>query len=107
VLTAALRDSLPPNPWEALSYRLWEALVVAAEEAEYLGDERIGVGHLLLGLAVARGGVAARVLAELGVEAHRLRPLLGRFQSRAASTARVDLDDAARRALWGATRERP
>ena len=99
MLIAALRESLPPNPWEALSYRLWEALEIAEEEAEFLGDECIGAAHLLLGLTVARGGIGARVLAELGVEAPRLRLLLGGSRPGAAATARVGVDEAARHVL--------
>jgi hypothetical protein len=44
----------------------------------------------------SRGGVGARVLAELGVEAHRLRPLLGGSRPDATPSARVGVDEAAR-----------
>jgi hypothetical protein len=53
-------------------------LLVAEEEAEYLRHQRIGVEHLLVGLAAAGIGLGAQVLTGSGVQAAALRVAMGR-----------------------------
>jgi ATP-dependent Clp protease ATP-binding subunit ClpC len=45
----------------------------AAKETEKLGHPSIGTGHILLGLLYEEGGMAARLLAKLGVRAEMVR----------------------------------
>ncbi len=54
-----------------------KALELSLREALQLGHNYIGSGHLLLGLLREENGTAARVLAELGVDLDRARPLVG------------------------------
>jgi ATP-dependent Clp protease ATP-binding subunit ClpC len=54
-----------------------KALEMSLREALQLGHNYIGSGHLLLGLLREERGTAARVLAELGVDLDRARPLVG------------------------------
>jgi ATP-dependent Clp protease ATP-binding subunit ClpC len=54
-----------------------KALELSLREALQLGHNYIGSGHLLLGLLREERGTAARVLAELGVDLDRARPLVG------------------------------
>jgi hypothetical protein len=70
---------------------------VAEEEAEYLRHDRIGEEHLLIGLAAEGAGLGAKVLAELGASAPRLRAALGR--SAGVERLGLELDDDARRAI--------
>ena len=52
--------------------RIVRLLENAGAEAERLKDEYIGVEHLLIAIADERGGDAARILAELGIDPSRL-----------------------------------
>lgn len=53
-----------------------KALELSLREALQLGHNHIGSGHLLLGLLREEDGTAAGVLAELGVDLDRARPLV-------------------------------
>ena len=55
------------------SPRAKKAVALAAEEARRFNHAYLGVEHLLLGLARESDGVAARALANLGVDTPRLR----------------------------------
>ena len=66
-----MRGHVPFTP------RAKKALEHSLREALQLGHNFIGSGHLLLGLLREEGGTAARVLAELGVDLDRTRPLVG------------------------------
>lgn len=46
---------------------------LAREEAEYLGHDRIGTGHLLLGLLRSDDGIVAEALASVGVSVTDVR----------------------------------
>lgn len=46
---------------------------LAHEEARHMQDNYVGTHHLLLGLVAQGSGVAARVLAEMGVELEKMR----------------------------------
>ena len=57
---------------ERLTQRARRVLSLAHQEAERLRHSYIGTEHLLLGLIHEEGGVAARVLRELGMETQRV-----------------------------------
>ncbi len=50
-----------------------KVLTLAQEEAQHCNRNYIGTEHLLLGLVREREGVAARVLANMGVELSKMR----------------------------------
>jgi len=58
---------------ERFTQRARRVLSLAQEEAERLQHNYIGTEHLLLGLIREEGGVAGRVLRELGLEQRRSR----------------------------------
>jgi ATP-dependent Clp protease ATP-binding subunit ClpA len=76
-------------------------VVRAQEDAGALGAERIGTEHLLLGLAAADGGAAARVLEELGLGHDELRADLvrsgGGLDAAALAAIGIDLGEVERR----------
>ena len=71
---------------ERFTQRARRVLSLAHQEAERLHQREIGTEHLLLGLIQEEGGVAGRVLRELGLEEER------------------ELDRAALRQAWGGRR---
>lgn len=64
---------------ERLTQRARRVLSLAHHEAERLRHNYIGTEHLLLGLIREEGGVAARVLRELGLEADRVEKIVERL----------------------------
>ncbi len=60
-----------------------ESVVQAQDAARRLGDDSIGVEHLLLGLLAEPGTVAAATLAELGVTTERVERELATIRARA------------------------
>ncbi len=64
---------------ERLTQRARRVLSLAHHEAERLRHNYIGTEHLLLGLIREEGGVAARVLRELGLEAERVEEIVERL----------------------------
>lgn len=64
---------------ERLTQRARRVLSLAHHEAERLRHNYIGTEHLLLGLIREEGGVAARVLRELGLEAPRVEEIVERL----------------------------
>ena len=77
-----------PNKMERFTQRARRVLSLAQEEAERLQHNYIGTEHLLLGLIREEGGVAGRVLRELGLEQRRVEELVERMTR--ASTRTVD-----------------
>jgi ATP-dependent Clp protease ATP-binding subunit ClpC len=67
---------------ERLTQRARRVLSLAHQEAERLHHNYIGTEHLLLGLIREEGGVAARVLRELGLEAPRVEDIVERMTGR-------------------------
>jgi ATP-dependent Clp protease ATP-binding subunit ClpC len=63
---------------ERFTQRARRVLSLAHQEAERSHQESIGTEHLLLGLIEEDGGVAGRVLRELGLESVRVREMVGR-----------------------------
>ena len=64
---------------ERFTQRARRVLSLAHQEAERLRHSYIGTEHLLLGLIQDEGGVAGRVLRELGLEADRVQELIERL----------------------------
>ncbi|MEJ2511601.1 MAG: ATP-dependent Clp protease ATP-binding subunit [Anaerolineales bacterium] len=64
---------------ERLTQRAKKVLSIAHQEAERMRHSYIGTEHLLLGLIMEDGGVASRVLRELGLETNRLAELVERL----------------------------
>ncbi|MEX2162079.1 MAG: ATP-dependent Clp protease ATP-binding subunit [Anaerolineales bacterium] len=64
---------------DRLTQRARRVLSLAHHEAERMHHNYIGTEHLLLGLIREEGGVAARVLRELGLEAPRVEEIVERL----------------------------
>jgi len=65
----------PVAGMERFTQRARRVLTLAHQEAERLHQEQIGTEHLLLGLLGEEGGVAGRVLRDLGLEFDRVREI--------------------------------
>ncbi len=63
---------------ERFTQRARRVLSLAHQEAERTRQESINTEHLLMGLIEEEGGVAGRVLRELGLEPERLREMVDR-----------------------------
>jgi ATP-dependent Clp protease ATP-binding subunit ClpC len=86
---------------ERFTQRARRVLSLAQEEAERLRHNYIGTEHLLLGLMREEGGVAGRVLRDLGLEQRRVEELveeLTRATPRTPST-QLDLSPGTKRVL--------
>ena len=59
--------------FDKFTERAAKVLTLAQEEAQHCNRDYIGTEHLLLGLVREREGVAARVLANMGVELSKMR----------------------------------
>jgi ATP-dependent Clp protease ATP-binding subunit ClpC len=64
---------------ERFTQRARRVLSLAHQEAERMRQNTIGTEHLLLGLIREEGGVAGRVLRELGLEAARVQEIVERL----------------------------
>ena len=64
---------------ERFTQRARRVLSLAHQEAERMRHSYIGTEHLLLGLIREEGGVAGRVLRELGLEANRVQEIIERL----------------------------
>ncbi len=67
-----------PDKMQRFTQRARRVLSLAQEEAERLQHGYIGTEHLLLGLMREEGGVAGRVLKELGLEIEKIEKLIER-----------------------------
>ena len=63
---------------ERFTQRARRVLSLAHQEAEQMRHSQIGSEHLLLGLVREEGGVAGRVLRELGLEPQRVQEIVAR-----------------------------
>jgi len=63
-----------------LTPRAKRVIDLAYDEARQLNNNYIGTEHLLLGLIREKGGLAGRVLAELGVDLHHTRQAVQELQ---------------------------
>jgi ATP-dependent Clp protease ATP-binding subunit ClpC len=68
-----------PDKLERFTQRARRVLSLAHEEAERMHHNYIGTEHLLLGLIREEGGVAGRVLRELGLEPARVKEMVERL----------------------------
>ncbi len=70
-----------PNKMERFTQRARRVLSLAQEEADRLHHHQIGTEHLLLGLMREDGGVAGRVLRDLGLDVRRVEELVSRLST--------------------------
>ncbi|MCQ3935903.1 MAG: NDP-hexose 4-ketoreductase [Chloroflexi bacterium] len=70
---------------ERFTQRARRVLSLAHQEAERARQNSIGTEHLLLGLMDEEGGVAGRVLRELGMTSDRVREVVARISGSAAN----------------------
>jgi ATP-dependent Clp protease ATP-binding subunit ClpC len=91
---------------ERFTQRARRVLSLAHQEAERMRQSYIGTEHLLLGLMKEEGGVAGRVLRELGLDATRMEEVIIRITGTGqTSTAKLDLSPGVQRALENAVEE--
>ena len=77
---------------ERFTQRARRVLGLAHQEAERLHHNYIGTEHLLLGLIKEEGGVAGRVLRELGLDANRVQEVIERLVGPGQThTSKLDL----------------
>ncbi|HUI90283.1 MAG TPA: ATP-dependent Clp protease ATP-binding subunit [Anaerolineales bacterium] len=91
---------------ERFTQRARRVLSLAHQEAERSHQESIGTEHLLLGLIEEDGGVAGRVLRELGLESARVREMVGRVSVEGNSlSAKLELANDTQQVLEYAVEE--
>ncbi len=91
---------------EKFTQRARRVLSLAHQEAEQLRHNYIGTEHLLLGLIREEGGVAARVLRELGLETTRITEIVKRLsQPGEEETENIDLSPGTQEVLQYAIEE--
>ena len=89
-----------PNKLERFTQRARRVLSLAQEEAERLNHSYIGTEHLLLGLMREEGGVAGRVLRDLGLDLDRVEELVERLaHSGQRASGKLDLSPGTKRVL--------
>ncbi|GAB4571647.1 MAG: ATP-dependent Clp protease ATP-binding subunit [Anaerolineae bacterium] len=89
------------NSMERFTQRARRVLSLAQDEAERMQHNYIGTEHLLLGLIREEGGVAGRVLRDLGLDPRRVENLveqMSRAQKRSGDE-RLDLSPGTKRVL--------
>ncbi len=86
---------------ERFTQRAKRVLSLAHQEAERARHTSIGTEHLLLGLIEEEGGVAGRVLRELGLEPMRVREMVMRVvgEGRSSGGGRLELAPETQQAL--------
>jgi len=85
---------------ERFTQRARRVLSIAHQEAERMRHSYIGTEHLLLGLMLEEGGVAARVLRELGLEINRVQEIIERLTGLGQSkTSRPELSTGMQKVL--------
>ncbi len=91
------------NKLERFTQRARRVLSLAQEEAERMRHAYIGTEHLLLGLMREEGGVAGRVLRDLGVEQRRVQEMVERLTGatggRSSAVSKIDLAPGTKRVL--------
>jgi Uma2 family endonuclease len=90
-----------PNKMERFTQRARRVLSLAQEEAEKFQHSYIGTEHLLLGLLREEGGVAGRVLRDLGLETQKVSELANRLTKATPRNldSQLDLSPDTKRAL--------
>lgn len=85
---------------ERFTQRARRVLSLAHQEAERMRQNYIGTEHLLLGLIREDGGVAGRVLRELGLEAERVQEIVERLTGTGTSPGgKLDLSPGTQQVL--------
>ncbi len=89
------------NKMERFTQRARRVLSLAQEEAERLQHGQIGTEHLLLGLMREEGGVAGRVLRDLGLDLRRVEDLVTRLSDSGtySSASQLDLSPGTKKVL--------
>jgi len=91
---------MPKNSMERFTQRARRVLSLAQDEAERMGHEYIGTEHLLLGLIREEGGVAGRVLRDLGLDPRKVEDLVERMTRAGERTSeRLDLSPGTKKVL--------
>ncbi len=91
---------------ERFTARARRVLSLAHQEAEKASQDKIGTEHLLFGLMLEDGGVASRVLRDLGLEEERVRDVLAKLSSGAPSySGQIELGDDTQMVLEAAIEE--
>ena len=94
--------------WERFTKRARQVFSYAQEEAKRLNHSYIGGEHLLIGLLREDGGVAGRVLRELGLETNRVRTVVERLtggKSSGTPFSKIELAPSTKRVLEYALEE--
>ncbi len=86
---------------QRFTQRARRVLSLAQEEAERMKHAYIGTEHLLLGLMKEDGGVAGRVLRELGLETRRVQEIVERLTgaNKTTGAAKIDLSPGTKRVI--------
>jgi ATP-dependent Clp protease ATP-binding subunit ClpC len=84
--------AMPANKMERFTARARRVLSLAHEEAENLHHSYIDTEHLLLGLLREEGGVAGRVLRDLGLDLDQTRKLVEELTKDDSRRPHVSLD---------------
>ena len=89
------------NKMERFTQRARRVLSLAQEEAERMQHPHIGTEHLLLGLMREEGGVAGRVLRDLGLRPTQVEQIIERLTSanKRPGVSRMDLSPATKKVL--------
>ncbi len=91
---------------ERFTQRARRVLSLAHQEAERLRQNYIGTEHLLLGLILEEGGVAGRVLRDLGLEPERMQEMVERMSGYGqAHGGKIDLSPGVQQVLEYAIEE--
>ncbi len=95
------------NKMERFTQRARRVLSLAQEEAERMQHAHIGTEHLLLGLMREEGGVAGRVLRDLGLRPNQVEQVIERLTSgnKRPGVQRMDLSPATKKVLELAVEE--
>ena len=91
---------------DKFTQRARRVLSLALQEAERLRQNYVGTEHLLLGLMLEDGGVAGRVLRELGLDAARVEEVILRITGAGSAIAtKLDLPPGTQKVLEFAVQE--
>jgi ATP-dependent Clp protease ATP-binding subunit ClpC len=87
--------------WERFTQRARRVLSLAQEEAERLNHSYIGSEHVLIGLLREDGGIAGRVLLELGLEEEKVVAMVERLSGVGSRTpfTKIELSPSTKRVL--------
>jgi ATP-dependent Clp protease ATP-binding subunit ClpC len=87
--------------WERFTQRARRVLSLAQDEAERLHHSFIGSEHVLIGLLREEGGVAGRVLRELGLDESRVQTMVERLAGSGSRTpfSKTELSPSTKRLL--------